>query len=145
MDCILLNAGDLAQVDLNRLELQRVQFESDYETAVVNLRTNKIQLLMLLNDRTPLERFDVAGSFDFVAELKPLEDFRKVALESRPDLKAAAQNVELARISHQLAIANGATDPTFSFSAALALKLVPAASSATAAAMRIFLMMFPSV
>ena len=26
-------AGDLAQVDLDRLELQRVQFESDFETA----------------------------------------------------------------------------------------------------------------
>ena len=37
-------AGDMAQVDLNRLELQRVQFESDYETALVNLRTAKIQL-----------------------------------------------------------------------------------------------------
>ena len=54
-------AGDLAQVDLNRLELQRVQFESDFETAMVNLRTAKIQLLMLLNDRTPIERFDVTG------------------------------------------------------------------------------------
>jgi outer membrane protein, heavy metal efflux system len=30
-----------------RLELQRVQFESDFETAMVNLRTAKIQLLML--------------------------------------------------------------------------------------------------
>ena len=59
-------AGDLAQVDLNRLELQRVQFESDFETATVNLRTAKIQLLMLLNDRTPVDRFDVSGSFDFV-------------------------------------------------------------------------------
>ena len=38
-------AGDLAEVDLDRLELQRVQFESDYETALVNLRTTKIQLL----------------------------------------------------------------------------------------------------
>ena len=38
-------AGDLAQMDLNRLELQRVQFESDFETAMVNLRTSKIQLL----------------------------------------------------------------------------------------------------
>ena len=37
-------AGDLAQVDLNRLRLQRVQFESDFETATVNLRTAKIQL-----------------------------------------------------------------------------------------------------
>jgi outer membrane protein TolC len=48
-------AGDLAQVDVDRLELQRVQFESDFESAMVNLRTAKIQLLMLLNDRTPIE------------------------------------------------------------------------------------------
>src|SRR5580693_7849800 len=61
-------AGDLAQVDLDRLELQRVQFESDFEVATSSLRTSKIQLLMLLNDRTPLEQFDVQGSFDFTDE-----------------------------------------------------------------------------
>jgi cobalt-zinc-cadmium efflux system outer membrane protein len=107
-------AGDLALVDLDRLELQRVQFESDFETAMVNLRTAKIQLLMLIGDRTPIERFDVAGPFDFTDELRPLEEFRNIALEARPDLKAAVQNVELAKISHQLAVANGSTDPTFS-------------------------------
>src|SRR3984893_830347 len=37
-------AGDIAQIDLDRLELQRVQFESDLQTAEVNLRTAKIQL-----------------------------------------------------------------------------------------------------
>ncbi len=107
-------AGDLARVDLNRLELQRVQFESDFETAMVNLRTAKIQLLMLLNDRTPLEQFDVTGPFDFRGELQPLEEFRAIALEARPDLKAAAQSVELAKTSHRLAVANGSADPTFS-------------------------------
>ncbi|MBV9746405.1 MAG: TolC family protein, partial [Acidobacteriia bacterium] len=108
-------AGDLAQVDLDGLELQRAQFESDYETALVNLRTAKIQLLMLVNDhRTPLDRFDVTGRFDLGSELQPLEEFRNVAMESRPDLKEAIQNVELAKINHQLAVANGSTDPTFS-------------------------------
>jgi cobalt-zinc-cadmium efflux system outer membrane protein len=107
-------AGDLAQVDLDRLELVRVQFESDFETATVNLRTAKIQLLMFLNDRTPIESFDVSGSFDFTDGLMPLEEFRNVALDSRPDLKLAVQNVELARVTHQLAVANGSTDPTFS-------------------------------
>lgn len=107
-------AGDLAEVDLDRLELQRVQFESDFETAVVNLRTAKIQLLMLLNDRTPIEQFDVSGPFDFKAELMPQQEFRNIALEGRPDLKAAVQNVELAKITYQLAVANGSTDPTFS-------------------------------
>jgi cobalt-zinc-cadmium efflux system outer membrane protein len=107
-------AGDLSQVDLNRLELQRVQFESDFETAMVNLRTAKIQLLMLLDDRTQIDRFDVSGPFDFGDDLRPLEEFRNIALEARPDLKSAMQGVELAKIAHRLAVANGSTDPTFS-------------------------------
>jgi len=108
------NAGDLAQVDLNRLVLQRVQFEADFENATVNLRTSKIQLLTLLNDRTPIEHFDVTGPYDFNEQSMPLEEYRSVALAARPDLKAAMQSVDLAKIAHQLAVANGSTDPTFS-------------------------------
>ena len=108
------NAGDMAQVDLNRLEVQKFQFESDLEAATVNLRTAKIQLRQLLNDSTPLVQFDVTGPFDYVEKLNPLEEFRNAALDARPDLKAAVQNVELARTNHKLAIANGASDPTVS-------------------------------
>src|SRR4029077_6047743 len=54
-------AGAIAQVDLDRLELQRVQYESDFQIAEENLETAKIQLLMLLNDRTPVDQFDVTG------------------------------------------------------------------------------------
>ena len=54
-------AGDLAQIDLDRIELLRVQYESEIETAIVNLRTAKIQLLQLLDDRTPVDQFDVSG------------------------------------------------------------------------------------
>jgi cobalt-zinc-cadmium efflux system outer membrane protein len=109
-----LQAGDLAPLDVDRLELQRVQFESDFETATVNLRTAKIQIQMLLNDRTPIEKFDVAGRYDFSEELKPLENYRNMALAARPDLKVAVQNVQLAKITYDLAISNGSTDPTFS-------------------------------
>src|SRR5208282_4045277 len=77
-----LAAGDLAQVDLDRLELQRVQFESDLETALVNLRTAKIQILTLMNDRTAIERFDVTGPYDFIDHLPPLEEFREAAMAS---------------------------------------------------------------
>jgi cobalt-zinc-cadmium efflux system outer membrane protein len=91
-----------------------VQFESDFETAWVNLRTAKIQLLTLLNDRTAIDRFDVAGPYDFGESLAPLQEFRDIAVAARPDLKAAMQNVDLARITHKLAVANGSTDPTFS-------------------------------
>jgi cobalt-zinc-cadmium efflux system outer membrane protein len=108
-----LGAGDIAQMDLNRLVLQRVQFESDLETATVTLRSAKIQLLTLLNDRTPLEQFDVTGPFEFTEGLMPLEQFHTLALSARPDLKVAMENVDLARAQHELAVANGSTDPTY--------------------------------
>jgi cobalt-zinc-cadmium efflux system outer membrane protein len=108
------NAGDIAQIDLDRLELQRVQYESDLQTAEVNLRTAKIQLLTLLNDRSPIEQFDVSGPFDFEDQLLPREEFRKIALDTRPDLKAALEAVDKAQTDHKLAEANGSTDPTWS-------------------------------
>jgi len=108
-------AGDIAQVDLDRLELQRVQYESDVQTAQVNLRTAKIQLLTLLNERIPVEQFDVTGTFDFTDQLQTLEEFRKVALDTRPDLRAATQAVNKAKTDHRLATANGSTDPIFGF------------------------------
>jgi len=107
------NAGDIAQIDLDRIELLRVQYESEIQTALVNLRTSKIQLLQLLNDRTPIDQFDVDGTFDFSDTLMPLEDFRKIALDERPDLRAAIQSLEQADTAHKLAEANGSTDPTF--------------------------------
>jgi cobalt-zinc-cadmium efflux system outer membrane protein len=112
-----LQAGDIAKVDLNRLELQRVQYESDYQTAQVSLRTAKIQLLQLLNDRTPVDSFDVTGPFDFTDRIQPLEEFRNMALDARPDLQAAVQTIGKARTDHQLAVSNGSTDPTFSVDA----------------------------
>ena len=107
-------SGDLAQIDLDRIELQRVQYESDLQAAEVNLRTSKIQLLQLLNDRTPIDQFEIQGPFDFSNQLQSLETFREIALDNRPDLKGALQSLQQADTNHKLAIANGSTDPTFS-------------------------------
>ena len=107
-------AGDIAQVDLDRLELQRVQFETDLQSALVNLRTAKIQLLGLLNDRTPLEQVDVTGAFEFAEPTVTLEELRQTAQANRPDLKAAMQSVDKAKTDHRLAVVNGSADPTVS-------------------------------
>ena len=113
-----LRSGDIAQIDLDRLELQRVTYESDVQTAEVNLRTAKIQLLRLLNDQTtPVEQFDVSGPFDFVAPAQPLDEFRRIALAVRPDFRAALQAIEKAKTDHQLAFANGSVDPTITVDA----------------------------
>ena len=108
-------SGAIARVDLSRLQLQRVQYQSDLQTAEVNLRTAKIQLLALLNDRTPVDQFDVNGTFDFSEQLPQLDDVRQAALDNRPDLRAAMQAVEKADTDHRLAVANGSTDPIFGF------------------------------
>jgi cobalt-zinc-cadmium efflux system outer membrane protein len=108
-------AGDLAKVDLSRIVLQRAQYQADFVNSQVNLRTAKIALLMLLNDRTPLAQFDIAGHYDFQDSLSPLEDFRQMAMDARPDLKAAVEAVDKAKTENKLAIANGTSDPTWGF------------------------------
>ena len=113
-----LAAGDISQLDMKRLDLQRVQYESDYQTALVNLRTAKIQLLQFLFERTPIERFDVTGAFEFGERMVPLEEVRNMATDARPDLKAAVQAVDKAKVDHRLAVSNGSTDPTFSLDSA---------------------------
>jgi cobalt-zinc-cadmium efflux system outer membrane protein len=106
-------AGDISQVDLDRLELQRVQFESDVETASVNLRTAKIQLRALLYDRTPVDQLDVTGPFEYAEILTSNEEFRLAAFDTRPDLRAASEAVNKAKTDYRLAMANGSTDPVF--------------------------------
>jgi cobalt-zinc-cadmium efflux system outer membrane protein len=107
-------AGDIARLDLDRLELQRLQYESDLQTALVNLRTTKINLLALLDDRRPVDSFDVDGTFEFSETVLALDDYRKDALDARPDLRAAALSVKQAETNYQLAAANGSVDPTVS-------------------------------
>jgi cobalt-zinc-cadmium efflux system outer membrane protein len=106
--------GGIARIDFDRLELQRVQYESDVESARVALVDAKIQVLQLLTDRTPPTQFDVTGPFDSSDQLPSPDELHRLALDTRPDLKAAMQAVEMAKTNHQLAVANGSTDPTYS-------------------------------
>jgi cobalt-zinc-cadmium efflux system outer membrane protein len=106
--------GDMAQVDLDRLEVQRIQYETDLQIAIVSWRTAKIQLLTLLNDRTPLDQFDISGTFDFSDHLlSSLAEFRRIARDTRPDLRAAVESINKAKTDYALARANASTDPTF--------------------------------
>jgi cobalt-zinc-cadmium efflux system outer membrane protein len=110
-----LKVGGIAQIDFDRIELQRVQYESEIETTIVNLRTAKIQLLQLLNDnRTPVDQFDVTGVFDFNELLDPLDTYQQAALAARPDLAAALETLQQSNTNYKLAVSNGSTDPTYS-------------------------------
>jgi cobalt-zinc-cadmium efflux system outer membrane protein len=131
-------SGAIAKVDFSRLQLQRVQYESDLQTAEVNLRTAKIQLLALLNDQTPVEQFDVIGPFDFSPQMPSSDNVRQAALDTRPDLRAAIQSVDKAKTDHRLAVANGSTDPMFSVDAGSNPPLDPYVGFGISIPLRIF-------
>lgn len=107
-------AGDISELDFQRVEIQRVQFESDLASARVNLRTAKIQLLALLNDRTPVDDFDVAGDFGYRESILQLPELRQAAVANRPDLRSAETAIEKAKADNRLAISNGTADPVVS-------------------------------
>jgi len=109
---VRFKAGDISELDFQRVEIQRVQLESDLANARINLRMAKIQLLALLDDRTPVDDFDVAGDFDYKEGIVLLPELHQTALANRPDLRSAQTAIEKARTESRLAIANGAADPT---------------------------------
>lgn len=109
-----LKAGDISNVDQQRVELQRIQFESDLVNARVNLRTAKIGMLAVMNDRQPVDSFDVTGDFDFHQNIVLLDEIRRAALETRPDLRSAVTAIERAQNDNRLAWANGSWDPIMS-------------------------------
>lgn len=109
-------AGDIARSDLDRIELQRVQFESDLATAQVNLRTAKIDLLALVNDRgRPVDSLEVTGNFGFTEAIAIPAELHQMALDRRPDLRSAATAIQKARVDNRLAWANGSADPIWGF------------------------------
>lgn len=104
-------AGDLARSDFDRIMLQRAQFESDLANALVNMRTAKIQLLTLMNDKRPVDSFDVTGPYDFTDKILLPEELHQTALDSRGDVRSATTAITKAEVDHRLAWANGSTDP----------------------------------
>ena len=71
---------------------------------------------MLLNDRTPIEQFDVNGPFDFSDQVHRL---RTTSAKSRwirvPICRRRSRPSTKRKTDHKLAVANGSTDPTVSF------------------------------
>jgi cobalt-zinc-cadmium efflux system outer membrane protein len=104
-------SGDLSRADFERIELQRAQYEADVETARVNLRTAKIDLLALMNDRTPADAFDITGDFDFKETILLPAELHQAAVESRGDIRSAQTAIEKAKVDNRLAWANGSWDP----------------------------------
>lgn len=111
-------AGDMSEGDLLKIKLQLLQFQTDVNSA----KLAKIQALAALRQLVGFESvpdvFDVAGDLDYEAVHGGLDEFRAMALRSRPDLMAARQGIVAAESGEKLAEANAKRDlgTTFNYS-----------------------------
>jgi len=108
-------AGDLSEGDLLKIKLQLLQFQTDVSAA----KLAKVQAIAALRQLVGFEsvpdQFDVEGELDYQAVKGGLDDFKGLALRTRPDFLAAQQNVIASRSSESLAEANGKRDVGASF------------------------------
>lgn len=104
--------GAISEDDNLKIELQLLQFQND----VAQAELAKIQGLSDLRQQLGYESvpadYDIVGEFQYHPVPGNLEDLQLLALQQRPDLKAATQGVTAATSQWKLAKANGKQDVT---------------------------------
>jgi outer membrane protein, heavy metal efflux system len=108
-------AGDISEVDYLKIKLQLLQFQSDVAQAQLAKTQALVGLRQLLGYQSVPEDFDVTGDFEYQPVTLKLEDLQQLALQSRPDFRAAQQGVTAAKSQYELAKANGKVDVTGQF------------------------------
>ena len=58
------DAGDISETDFERIDLQLAEFESDYDSAKLNVIQASDQLQLLLGIAKPTDTFDITGTLD---------------------------------------------------------------------------------
>jgi cobalt-zinc-cadmium efflux system outer membrane protein len=104
--------GDISGLDLIRIEVERFAFERDSADARQALDAAKIALRMAIGQERVPEQFDVSGELVFPEISKSKSELYRMALDARPDLRAAEASREKARADVNLAKANAWWDVT---------------------------------
>jgi outer membrane protein, heavy metal efflux system len=104
--------GDISGLDLIRIEVERFAFERDSADARQALDAAKIALRAAIGQERVAEQFDVSGELVFPEVSKTKSELYRMALDSRPDLRAAEAAREKARADINLARANAWWDVT---------------------------------
>lgn len=104
--------GDISGLDLIRIKVERFAFERDQADARQALEAAKIALRTSIGQERVAEHFDVSGELVFPEISKSKSELYRLALDPRPDLRAAAAAREKARADINLAKANAWWDVT---------------------------------
>lgn len=107
-----VDKGDLAPLELTRIEVQRFAFERDAADARAALETAKTALRTATGADGLAPDFDVDGTLEFRDVVLEREVLVQQAVASRPDLRAAETDQTRAKADHALARANAWWDIT---------------------------------
>lgn len=104
--------GDLSELELLRIQVQRFTFERDAADARQALDAAKIALRAAVGEASIAEQFEIAGELGFDEVPLDRRSLLQLAIANRPDLRAAVADLERARADHRLARANAWWDIT---------------------------------
>jgi len=104
--------GDISQLELTRIQIQRFAFERDAADAALATQAAKISLRSLIGAEILPDAFGVVGVLSFRDIPITREDLYRLAVMNRPDLRAAQASFEKAQADVKLAHANAWWDVT---------------------------------
>ena len=104
--------GDISDLELLRIQVQRFTFERDAADARQALAAAKIALRTAAGAQAIAEDFEVVGELGFKEISLDKSALMRRAMDNRPDLRAAEADRERARADHRLARANAWWDIT---------------------------------
>lgn len=104
--------GDISELELLRIQVQRFAFERDAADARQALKAAKIALRAIVGPEQIAEDFEVVGDLAFKDVTLTQADLYRRALANRPDLRAAEAAREKAKADIRLARANAWWDVT---------------------------------
>jgi cobalt-zinc-cadmium efflux system outer membrane protein len=106
--------GAISDNDYLKIKIQLLQFETDLQQAELAKVQALSDLRQLLGYESVTRDYDVAGAFDYFPVTVKLDDLQVLAMQNRPDYRAAQQGVTAASSQYLLAKANGKVDVTVS-------------------------------
>jgi cobalt-zinc-cadmium efflux system outer membrane protein len=117
------NGGAMAEGDLLKIKLQLLQFQMDVSAAKLARVQALASLRQLLGYESVPENYEVAGDLEYQPVTVREDDLKAMALQRRPDVRAAQLGVTAAQSQLELAQSNGKQDvnATFNFTHVAAL------------------------
>src|SRR5262249_11486602 len=104
--------GDISQLELTRIQIQRFAFERDAADAALATQAAQISLRSLIGAEILPDAFGVVGVLSFHDIPITRDDLYRLAVMNRPDLRAAQASFEKAQADVKLAHANAWWDVT---------------------------------